>query len=159
MAATVNYTGRTVDLFIFQGAKIGGEAQINLGFGGDTGGEVISGIEKMAQTWAILFLNEVGSIQYDPDIGTSFVTDYRLGLIRDEGDVQSAFGLAATQVANQMALAAQSATLPVDELLSTANLIRFVIDKRQGKLVLYVRLTSQAGVAHDILLPIPLAIQ
>ena len=161
MAVTLNYTGRLVDLFIVQGIKVSGDQLVLPGFGGDEGGRVIAGVEKIAQTWAILFLTELGSVQYNPQLGSSFVTNYRLGLIRDESDVQSEFGLAASQANDQMFLAAQAAPtpLPADEQLATSELLRFTIDRNQGKLALYVRLTSQAGTKHDILLPIPVAIQ
>jgi hypothetical protein len=161
VAASVNYTGRLVDMFIFQNAKLSGDALIHLGFDGENGSKVTSGIQKMAQTWAILFLTEVGSIPYDPAVGTSFVTNMRLGLIRDEMSVKGEFGLAATAVHTQMATAAQKAQepLPADEQLELSNLIRFNLDKSRSKLTLYVRLTSQAGTKHDILLPIPVAIQ
>jgi len=161
MAASVNYTGRMVDLFIFQGAKLNGDQLILPGFDGENGGKVTSGIQKMAQTWAILFLTELGSIQYDPQIGSEFVTNFRLGLIRDETDVQTEFGLAASQVADQLALVQQGLETPApnDEILSSADLVRFTIDRARGTLTLYVSLTSQAGTKHDILLPIPVAIQ
>jgi hypothetical protein len=161
MVASVNYTGRMVDLFIFQGAKLKGEQLILPGFDGDSGGKVTSGIQKLAQTWAILFLTELGSIQYDPEVGSSFVANFRMGLIRDESDVQTEFILAAAQVADQLALVTQLATVPPpnDEILSSAVLSRFTVDSNTGTLALYVRLTSQAGTTHDILVPISVAIQ
>lgn len=161
MAASVNYTGRMVDLFIFQGAKLKGDQLILPGFDGESGGKITSGIQKMAQTWAILFLTELGSIPYNPEVGSSFVSNFRLGLIRDESDVQTEFGLAAAQVADQLALVTQAAevTPPNDETLSSAVLVKFTVNSNAGKLALYVRLTSQAGTTHDILLPISLAIQ
>jgi hypothetical protein len=161
MAASVDYTGRLMDLFIFQGAKPKGDQLILPGFDGDSGGKVTSGIQKMAQTWAILFLTELGSIPYSPEVGSSFVSNLRLGLIRDESDVQTEFGLAAAQVADQLALVTQAAevTPPDDETLSSAELARFTVNDNTGTLTLYVRLTSQAGTKHDILLPVSVAIQ
>jgi len=161
MAASVNYTGRLVDLFIFQGAKLTGDQRILPGFDGDNGGKVTSGIQKMAQTWAILFLTELGSIFYAPEVGSSFVTNFRLGTIRDESDLQAEFAFAAAQVADQLALVTQAAEtpLPDDETLSSATLSRFNVNTATGTLSLYVRLTSQTGATHDILLPIPVAIQ
>jgi len=148
-----------VDLFIFQNAKISGEALIHLGFDGEDGGKITSGIQKMAQTWTLLFLTELGSIQYDPTVGTDFVTNLRMGAIRDESDVQLEFGVAASSVYEQMNTAANVESMPPDELLQSSRLISFNLDRAKGLLSLYVGLTSQAGTTHDILLPIPVAIQ
>jgi len=161
MKASVDYTGRLVDMFIFQNAKLSGDRPITLSFGGEEGGKVTAGVQKMAQTWAILFLTELNSIDYNPDVGTAFVTNFRLGTIRDEASVRSEFGRAALQVSNQMFAASQNAQspLPADELLADATLLRFNLAQKTGQLTLVVRLTSQAGAQHDILLPIPVAIR
>lgn len=159
MAVSTDYTGRLVDLFIFQNAKVSGEALIHLGFDGENGGKVTSGIQKMAQTWAILFLTERGSVSADPELGTDFVSNLRTGIIRDEATVRSEFGLAATLVSNNMLAFENADGLPDDEILDSAVLNNFNIDRKRGLLSLYVGLTSQAGTQHDILLPIPVAIR
>lgn len=159
--SSVDYTGRSVDLFIFQGAAPQGEQLITLSFGGETGGKVIAGVQKLAQSWALLFLTEIGSVPSQPTRGCTFVTQLRAGALRDEGNVGAAFAAAVETLAEQfqVAEAAASPALPNDEKLQAAELDRFTQNRVQGKLTLYVRLTSQAGTVHELLVPIPVAIK
>lgn len=157
MAFTTNYAGRDVDLLIFQNTKPVGEQKLELGFG--TGGEITTGVQKMAQTFTLLLLTELGSIQYHPNLGTDFITNVRLQAFRDETDVRAGFGLAVAALLRTMALEATRAELPDDETLDTVELLDVQIDPNKGLINLKIRLTSLAGVDHDFFLPVPVAIQ
>lgn len=156
---TVDYTGRIIDLFIFADAKLAGDQQIFLSLLGETGGKITTGIQKMAQTFAILFLTEKGSVLYYPDLGSDFVTNVRYGRIRDESDVQSLFALAAGDVLRSMQLEAANASLPSDESLASVTLNSFKLDKEASLLSLFVKLLSAAGESRDIVLPVPVPIK
>lgn len=152
-----NYTGRTVDLSIFEGAQADGAQQLTLDF--TDGGDVITGIEKLVQTFVFLFLTEQGSIRYDPTVGSSFVTALRLGQIRNEGNVQEQFNLAAEVIRQVMSLASDAAGSPPDETYAGATLLSFDLNTAESKLSLEIQITSLAGATRQIYLPIPLAIQ
>lgn len=147
-----NYAGRLIDLFIFQGAQPTKEQKIHLGFG--IGGAVTTGIQKMAQTFAILFLTETGSVPSAPTRGTGFITAIRQGAIIDEASLQSEFVLAAQLVKNFMALEAEITNPPLDETLADATLKNFDLDEGAGKITIYVLLTSAAGTSWDLYLPL-----
>ena len=156
---SVNYSGRMVDLLIFQGTKPTGEQRITLGFG-DVGGEITTGIQKLAQMFTTLFLTETGSIPSQPNRGTGFVTAVRFGRIKDEQSVQAEFSLAAEAVRSQLALAEEEAVnVPADESLSSSILANYTLDKNSGNLILYVDITSNAGTSKTIYLPVPVPIR
>lgn len=155
--ANTNYTGRNVDLSIFENAQANGEQLLTLDF--TSGGDVITGIEKMVQTFVFLFLTERGSILYNPTVGTPFVTSMRLGFIRTEGDVQNAFSTAAEIIRQTMGLASDAAGSPPDETFAGATLLSFDLNKAESKLSLQIQITSLAGASRQVYLPIPLAIQ
>lgn len=152
MATTTNYSGRSVDLLIFQNTAPAGEKQIYLGFG--TGGELTTGIQKVAQTFTALFLTEVGTVFSQPTLGTDFLTLMRQGALRTESDVQSSFALAAQKVKNVMVQEAIDEELPDDETVSEITLQSYRLDTVTGTLVLYVRLTTVAGANREIYLPV-----
>lgn len=152
-----NYTGRTVDLSIFQGAQADGEQKLTLDF--SPAGDVVTGIEKLVQTYVFLFLTEQGSILYQPTLGTPFITALRLGQIRTEGNVQQAFDLASELIRQTMSLASDAVSSPPDETLAGSTLLSFDLNKEEAKLTLQIQITSLAGATRQIYLPIPLAIQ
>lgn len=157
MSVTSNYTGRLVDLFIFQGAKPLDEQKITLSFG--TGGAVTTGVQKMSQVFANHFLTEKGSVPLLPDKGTLFLTAIRQGRILDESSLQSEFVIATEAVKRAMSLQAEQNGLPEDEQIANIELVSFSIDKIKSTLVVYIKLTSVAGSAHDLFLPLSTALR
>lgn len=155
MTETLDYSGRTVDLFIFQNAQPQHEQKIHLGFG--EGGFVTTGVQKMSQTFCLHFLTERGSIQSKPDRGTGFLTALRIGSIMDESSLQSEFVLATQLVKRIMSLTADQDGWPDDEILDDVKLLNFSLDKTTGFLSIKVQLTSRAGVVHDLYLPLSVA--
>ena len=156
MAVSVNYSGRLTDLFIFYGAKPVGDQRITLSLGDS--GEVITGIQKLVQSFTILFLTERGSLPLFPDLGTIFITEMRNRNIRDESSIKAFFAASVEQVAQTLALADEGQNLPPDELFASAVLLNFTPDIGNGKLFLRVQVNSVAGPSRTIFLPVPLAI-
>jgi hypothetical protein len=157
MTASVNYSGRTIDLFIFQGAAPAGEQLIAPGFGPDSG-KITTGIQKLVQKWAILFLTEIGSMEYHTDLGTRFLMLASQGGIRDVATARGEFQLGAQLVQNALA-ELETDAMPADEKLESAVLTAVSLDRASGLLNMTVTITSEAGTAHDAILPIPVAIQ
>lgn len=158
MAASIDYTGRTVDLLIFQGVAAEGDRPIDTGFG--TAGYVCTGIQKVAQTWLALFLTDAGTVLNKPTRGSSFMTAVRRGAIQVDEDVPAEFGLAAEQVRRTMELdASEAADLPDDERLDTATLLDYQLFKELSYLRLKIRIRSIAGDSRVVYLPVPVPIR
>ena len=158
MAASIDYTGRLVDILIFQGVKEAGNQPVDTGFG--EAGFVCTGIQKVAQTWAILFMTDYGSVLNKPTRGSSFFPAVRRGRIQVEEDIPAEFSLAAEQVRRTMELDAVDAPeLPSDERLDGANLLDYDLFREQSLLRLKIRIKSLAGDSRVVFLPVPVAIR
>lgn len=155
--ASTDYTGRTVDLLIFQGVEEFGDQPLTTGWG--DAGELCTGIQKIAQTWAILFLTDRGTIFNEPERGSSFVVAVRSGAIQVDEDVPAEFSIAATQVARTMSIDATDQNLEDDEILDRAELLDYRVDTIISNLYLRVRIWSLAGESRTVFLPIPFSIK
>ena len=152
MATTVDYSGRKTDLFIFQGAGAGGDKPIRLAFG--DAGQVTTGIQKLAQTFAMLFLTEAGSVPDKPDWGTEFLAAVRNGMVNNENDVQSAVSMAIEDVRGTLGLIAEQESYPPDETFQSASLLNYTLDEKTSKLTMYIKVVSAAGDSRVVVLPV-----
>ena len=155
--ASTDYTGRTVDLLIFQGVEEFGDQQIETGWG--NAGELCTGIQKVAQSWTILFLTDRGTVLNEPLRGSSFVPTVRSGAIQVDEDVPAEFAIAAAQVSRTMTADALDQNLEDDETLARAELLDYSVDSIAARLYLRVRLWSAAGEARTVFLPIPFSVK
>lgn len=123
---------------------------------GASGGELLQGPRKLAQTWTLLFLQEEGSMPLlEEERGTGFIAAARRGALRNTPAIQAEFGFAALRVATQLQLAYRDDT-PDDERLRRAELTRAIIDS--DGLVLEVSLYTVAGDVVPVALPLPVSI-
>lgn len=157
MANTTDYTGRTVDLLIFQGVKAVGDQPITLGWNG--GGQICTGVQKVAQSWTVLFLTDRGTVLNKPNRGTDFLAAVRSGKIQVDEDIPAQFSTAAERVRISMELDAEGESLEDDEILDEAVLLDYTVDRAASFLYLKVRITTLAGDARPIIVPVPLVIQ
>jgi hypothetical protein len=157
--ASQDFTGRTVDLFIFQGVEETGNQAITTGWG--IAGELCTGVQKIAQSWAMLFLTRRGSVYQDPLRGSDFLLAARSGRIQVDEDIPAEFGIASAQVQRTMDLDSADAdpTPEDDEILVRAELLDYDLDQNSSLLRLKVRLHSLAGDARTIFLPIPVPVR
>jgi hypothetical protein len=155
--SSTDYSERKTDLFFFQGAAETGQQKITLSFG-DTG-MVTTGIQKMAQTWALLFLTDEGSVPSNIKLGTRFLAVAAQGALRDNAEVKTEFNLAAKRVKDVMDIVAATESSPDDETLASATLLNVNLDKAQSLLQLSVQVSSKAGGTEEVILPISLAIK
>ena len=153
---SIDYTGRSVDLLIFQGAAAVGNQPITTGWG--AAGELCTGVQKVAQTWLTLFLTEPGTVLNKPTRGSGFITAVRRGRIQVEADVPAEFALAAEQVWRTMDLDASVESWPTDERLDEATLEDFTLNKEASYLYLRIKILSVAGETRIVYLPVPTVI-
>ena len=154
---SIDFTGRTVDLLIFQGVAPFGDNLVRRGYGGETGGQLVTGIQKVAQTFAMLFLTQQGTVPRDLEKGTSFLQAMRSGAIQNETDLVAEFGEAVALLQQQL-INAESAELPLDEQFASAELVDFTIDRLQSSISLDINIRSVAGDELEFFLPVSFAI-
>lgn len=155
MTTYLDYVGRTIDVLAFRGQKLQGEATLSMDLADDeSGGEVCTGSQMVAQAWLLEFLREEGSAPYS-DNGCGFMTAVRQGRLLTETDVFQQFNLAAATVRRNL-IRAESPDDPADERFADARLTNVVVSP--GMVQLRVTIRTQAGTERKVILPLPLTI-
>ncbi len=146
------YDGRTIDVLVLRGQQPTGDALLSQDWL-EGGGQVATGVVKLAQ-WAVSeLLKERGSQPFDPHGGTTFFTKLLNGWLRTETDVFVAFGFAVGDI-QARAAQVEPAGIPADEAFSTWVLDRVAV--APGSVQLHTTLATKAGGSRRLILPIPL---
>jgi len=151
MSTIADYQDRKVDILAFQLSDSKSQLSQTVAQDG-SGGNICTGIQKLAQRWVLEFLTPVSSVPYKPDIGTPFIDQVRRGLIKNNFDVASYFSVSALIVELNLKKA-DSLDDPADERFSKATLDGFSFSN-SGKLILNVTLLSAAGTSRKVIMPI-----
>jgi len=152
MSTVKDYVGRVVDILAFQDAVVGEEALLSMTLARDgEGGEITTGIQKLAQRFLLEFLTETGSIPYDTGRGTDFMTELRLGRVRTTIEAEQQFFLA-TDTARLNLTLEETDDMPDDERFGATTLDSLVI--AGDKLTIRMTLRSLAGETREIILPL-----
>jgi hypothetical protein len=147
MSQLAPYVGRTVDYSIIQNMT-----PTQLGLVGANGqGYVLTGILKLAQRFLLLLLTRLGSSQYFPNAGSTFMLDAARGGWRTVADIGQSFQMSLPGIVQQLDAIA-TAQDPSDELYANAQLTDVVLD--QNVATVTVLLTSQAGESYALIAPI-----
>ena len=159
--ASSDYTNRLHDLLIFQGASPEGNVPITIAIGDVA--SITTGAQKVAQLFYSMLLTQTGTVAGEPTLGTDFLYELQRGGLRTESDVQAKFGYAVTQILDSMSVRWESEevngeipTISPDERLTNIELINFSIEV--DKLMLRVRLTTEAGDSREYFYPVTVAI-
>lgn len=157
VAVSTNYSGRLVDLLVFQGTKPDGMQKIVMSFG-DTW-QLTTGIQKVCQTFTTIFLTRKGTVANKLDYGTNFMTAMQSGSLQTEEALISAFTLAAADVKRIMIRSAQDNELPADEQIASIELLNYSMDKSASKITLNIKITTAAGTSLVIYVPVSVPIR
>ena len=156
LSSTISeYAGRTSDVLAFDGMKQQGDVRLTqeLVAPGESGA-LTTGIQKLAQRFLLELLTEKGSLLYDPDRGTFFITKFRMGLMQTSQDLYSSFSSAVADAKIQLSQE-ESDQDPLDERFSDASLLGASLLGDQASLS--IRLTSQAGDSRVVIYPLRVA--
>lgn len=153
-----DYTGRQLDIECLQTAK---DPKISIRLSktmtSDNVHRKISGLQKLVQRYAILFLNGIGTTRFIQDHGTDFVGAAQRGEMSSRDLVASEFAFANLSVRDNI-LAEQEVEefgeVPEDERFERATLLDYVVDVGSGYLYLKVKIVSQAGDEAQFIIPV-----
>lgn len=149
------YITHSYDILAFRGQRKRGEVQLNQSLADEnSGGEITTGINKMVQRFLLRLLLVRGSMKYRPDEGTDFILRLRLGQIRTETALRSAFTIAEIRIKAAFSRD-ELETDNDDERFDRAELTAVVI--HPGFANLTIQISSQAEQA-TVILPIPLVV-
>jgi hypothetical protein len=154
---STNYSGRLVDMLVFQNTNPSGKQRIEMTFG--EGGLLTTGVQKVAQTFTTILLTDKGTVYDKPDYGTDFVRSIQNGTTQTEDGLKSSFSLAVADVKRIMSTAALDNSLPEDEQLEDAELLDYALDKASGKIGITVGIVTVAGPGTTIYIPVSVPIR
>lgn len=119
-------------------------------------GELVTGVQKLAQKLLIILLNKLGTRRYAPTEGTAFMVEAAKGLWRTPADVETSFYTARLDVSRQ-AQASEAVDDPLDERWGSFDLLGVVLSGDQVSLRL--RVLSAAGTSYTYITPIAVPIK
>jgi len=147
-----DYANRKYDYLAFRNVSATGQAQLGLAlYDGDTSGQICTGIQKLAQRWALEFLTELGSMRGLPTRGSTFMALVRRGALRTRSDVIAAFNTENMYITRNLLLEEYTG-MPDDERFAAADLTSVAL--LPGYMNLHVMITSRAGLSRAVILPI-----
>jgi hypothetical protein len=144
-----SYLGRTVDISAFQNISIEHSTLLSqtLAEPGKSG-IAITGIAKLGQRFLLELLTERGSIRFLPARGCDFMLEARLGLIRTQSDLISAFTRSMLDVGETLT-AEEEDSDSLDERFGSASIDNIQLDGSRA--IVGIRLSSLDPDAQAIL--------
>jgi len=159
-STVVDYATRRADMLAFHGIfpQLRGREQLlsqELVRPG-SGGELIAGIEKLAQRVLLILLTKVGSRKFARTEGTTFMLDAQAGRWRTPADVSESFYAARLDVSRQCR-ATETSSDPADERWGSLDLDGITLSG--DKVSLRLVLVSAAGTTYKFMTPISVPIK
>lgn len=158
--ATVNYSGRQVDLELLQSVlRPVAEQRVYITNVG-TVPKIVTGVEKAIQRYTSILLTTLGDVHFDPGTGSTFMQTLVQGGIRNKGYLGHLFGIANAQTLRILArddMDLRFGVTPRDERIVAGALQDTVIDYASGTVNLTVLLTLAAGDEFVFVVPISTA--
>jgi hypothetical protein len=146
------YKGKTVDFLLYDGAKPKSEVQViqELVLPGQSGA-LITGPLKLAQRFMLELLTERGSMIYNLNRGTFFMTQIRAGLVSTPADLFQLFASSELELRNTLKLE-DASSMPADERYVSADLLDVTLVGDTASL--QIRIDSAAGTSREIIFPL-----
>lgn len=162
--ALSDYVNRKYDYLGLQNTTGPGDRRLGLElFNKDTSGQITTGAQKLAQRWLLEFMTERGSMPGLPSRGSSFMRTARTGGFRTPLNVRTEFAVSDLNIKNNLR-AEETDDMPDDERFGSAEITNvailpgFDVSQKSGTtatfLMLGVKITSLAGDAREVVLPI-----
>lgn len=158
----IDYAGRTVDLLLLKTilevpfARTRMEIDVS-----NVAGEpmIVSGIEKMVQRFANVFITAMGSAKFRETYGTNLVSRVKHGFVYNmatlEAEAAEANMLARTQI--RQADEDEDET-PADERLASSEVVDLVFSKEKATVRISILLTTEAGSSYTYIIPVPVGV-
>ena len=154
--STIDYSGRTVDLLLLKTVLKHENKQVNPNITNQP--MSVTGIEKLVQRYALLFLTELGSVMNSPNEGTEFLTSLSRGKIYDESSLSAAANLANKTVYRQIVSEDTAMETPDDEALDDSSIQDMKMDRATASVSVTVKITSVAGESFVYTTPIRMGV-
>ena len=151
--STTNYSGRTVDLLLLQFVGVP-QADVHVHPDVANVPRMTTGIEKLAQRFAQLFLTQAGTVKNRDTEGTDFMTLLGSGRIYDDNTLRSAAAAANKAVFNQMRTEDLALNTPDDEMLASSTITELKLDRSTATVSVTFALVTAAGDKYVYTIPV-----
>jgi len=139
-----------VDWFSIEEASLAGEVN-----GGFQKSRRISGLDKMAQRWLLIFLTPRGSDIYDPSYGTDFHL-VKESAVNDESYIQNLINASISDTNEALSAYQQTeGELRESEEFYTAELQDIIFSKERQSVDVYIKIVNSQGDSRILELPTP----
>lgn len=151
-SVTTEYAGRTIDVLAFAGAVPGHDTLVSqvLALPGQ-GGQICTGVVKLAQRFLLELLTPVSSLLYLPTRGTDFLPQALQGALRTPAAVMVALSAALVDVQKNLQ-AEETGLEPLDERYASASVLSVAV--ASGQVSVSIQVNSLAGSSRTIILPL-----
>lgn len=151
--STTNYSGRTVDMLLLQFVP---EPAADLPVKPDVSKypRMTTGIEKLVQRFAQLFLTQVGSVMNMESEGTEFMNLLGTGHIYDESTLRAAAAAANKAVFSQIRTEDLGLSTPDDEMLVESTVKDISLDRARATVSVTFALTTASGDKYVYTVPV-----
>lgn len=158
----VDYAGRTVDLLLLKTVldvpAVNQRVQVDVSDGADEP-MIVTGIEKLVQRYALLFLNALGSTKFRPNHGTNLIPRASRGMIYSMATLESSAAEANLFASRQIRLADEGDDIPDDERLVSSEITDLVFVRTAAQVKISIRLTTAAGQSYVYIVPVNMGIR
>jgi len=150
------YIGRQIDVLAYRGADTTGPGDVllTMAIANEVdGGQITTGIQKLAQDFLIELFTMTGTVACEPTRGCSFMYDAVRGVWRTTTDVFASFAAALIDIENTFAaVELANAELQDDEKYASAEMTAVTLTPTEASVT--IKLTSQAGNSRQIIAPL-----
>lgn len=155
--AKIDYAGRTVDLLLLK-TVIRPVSETTVSPNADSTPMTVTGIEKLVQRYALLFLTQLGTVGQSPDEGSEFMKSLGRGMIYDENTLKAEAAKANAMVVRQIRREDTSLETADDEALDTASVTDLQLDRATRSVTVQVTVTTKAGDSYTYITPIAIGV-
>ena len=159
--AKADYSGRTVDLLLLKTVLDAPAYGVRVGIDvSDVEGRpmIVSGIEKMVQRFALLFLNAMGSTMFRPGHGTGLIPEVSRGRVYDMPSLEAAAAEANMMARTSMMSADDGLDTPDDELIASSEVTGLEFSRERSGVSISIKLTTQAGESFAFIVPVAVGV-
>lgn len=157
-ASKVDYSGRTVDLLLLKTVLDAPVAMKRVDVDVSGTPMIVTGVEKLVQRYALLFLTALGSVKFASDRGTNMIPMVGSGLVYDMATLEAAAAEANMMARNKIADGDADEDTPDDELLTNSEIEDLEFSRLESKVKVSVRLTTAAGQSYLYIIPVAVGV-
>lgn len=157
----VDYAGRTVDLLLLK--TILAVPVVNRRMGIDVSnisGEpmIVSGVEKMVQRFANIFITAMGSVKFRQTTGTNLVPQVAKGYVYNMATLEVEAAEANMLARKQVMAGDEDEDTPDDERLVASDVTNLEFLREKAMVRIHIKLTTAAGSSYNYVIPVGIGV-